>query len=175
MNEKTKLYLKVLRNMHKKNLTTFGLKKIFALRIIDKKTEIIDFNCMHINCYDTEEKMGEVIFFNKADRYKLTFLYNNVEMCLFKESSVSFNVFKLETVDMINGHRIEKDLNFLKDFFYDSLEYSKEDLLEIKNTLISCMDDIVDQYKAEKIKIEAKRKRNEITKNNIDKLLEELD
>lgn len=175
MNEITKLYLKVLKNMHTKNLTTFGLKKIFALKIIDKKTEILNFSCMNINCYDTEEKMEEVIFFNKADRYRLTFLYNNIEMCLFKESSVSFNVFKLETVDMINGRKIEKDLNFLKDFFYDSLEYSKEDLLEIKNTLMSCMDDIVDQYNAEKIKIEARIKRNETTKNNLNDFLKELD
>lgn len=174
MNEITKLYLKVLKNMHKKNLTTFGLKKIFILKIIDKKTEIIDFSCKHINYYDTEEKMGEVIFFDKADGYRLTFLYNNIKICLFKENSVSFNVFKLETVDMIDGHKIEKDLNFLKDFFYDSLEYSKEDLLEIKNTFINCMNDIVDKYNAEIIKKEARIKRNEITKNNLNNFLEEL-
>lgn len=173
MNEKTKLYLKVLRNMNTNDLTAFGLKQIFALKIIDKKTEILNFHCMHIDDY-TEKRIEDIIFF-KGDRYRLTFLYNNVEMCLFKESSVSFNVFKLETVDMINGHRIKKDLNFLKDFFYDSLEYSKEDLLEIKNALISCMDDIVDQYNAEKIKIEAKRKRNETTKNNLNDFLKELD
>lgn len=174
MNEKTKLYLKVLRNIDTKHLTAFGLKQIFALKIIDKKTEILNFGCAYIDDYDTEKRFEDIIFF-KADRYRLTFLYNNVEMCLFKESSVSFNIFKLETVDMINGRRIEKDLSFLKDFFYDDLEYSKEDLLEIKNILISCMDDIVDQYNAENIKKEAKIKRNETTKNNISNLLEELD
>lgn len=174
MNEITKLYLKVLRNVDTKNWKTSDLKKLFILKIIDKKTEIIDFRCTHIDCYDTEERMKEAILF-KNDRYRVTFLYNGVEMYFFKESSLRTCTPKLEAISEFNKSEIKNDLYFLKDFFNDDSEYSKEDLLEIKNTLIKCMDSIVDRYNADKLKKEARIKRNETTKNNLNDFLKELD
>ena len=118
--------------------------------------------------------MKEAILF-KNDRYRVTFLYNDVEMYFFKESSLRTCTPKLEAISEFNKSEIKNDLYFLKDFFNDDSEYSKEDLLEIKNTLIKCMDSIVDRYNADKLKKEARIKRNETTKNNLNDFLKELD
>lgn len=162
------------------NRNTRDIKAFYILSLINKYCDIYNYLNMELSSMNNDDlayknildfyykKVKDTIFF-KGKHYTLYFFYKNISMNLYRENIEKPIYLKHKE----NGKEFIMDLSFISGFIEENKNFTKKDLYEIKNKLISSLFNMVLKINDYRKKTEYKQQEEERLNKIIKKVLEE--
>lgn len=162
------------------NRNTRDTKAFYILSLINKYCDIYNYLNMEFSSINNDDlayknildfyykKVKDTIFF-KGTQYTLYFFYKNISMNLYRENIGKPIYLKHKE----NGKEFIMDLSFISGFIEENKNFTKKDLYEIKNKLISSLFNMVLKINDYRKKTEYKQQEEERLNKIIKKVLEE--
>lgn len=171
MDHKTEVFLNILKNIYIPFLSVKDMKALYILNIINKNCEIIEYENKYLDTSNDnflQSTVRETMFF-EGKFYRLSFKYKDIIMSLYREN-YGENIFL---------HCCEKDrsfkekLDYISEFLDRDCDYTKEDILKIRDQLIISLDRKSNDVFAYKKELEIKEEKEEKLKKILYELMEE--
>lgn len=166
-----------IKNSEFKNLDIFQLKILFILKLIERKTKLLEI-CINNNLnniFKNKEKANkeiENILLKNKESYILRFDYKGEKFRLIKHNknnNLEYRYFSLESENMeLDTEERNIDIDFIKEFLKSNEKYNINELKDIEKTLFNFLENIINEIK---LKREIKKNEEEKYKETINSMI----